>query len=105
MFMPLQNQLFDIIKLMTQTEKRYFKIYTGKYDRKEKSSYLKLFEAIDKLKKYDEEKIRQRLRNETFISRLAVEKNMLYKLILKSLKDYHSDISGETKVKHFLLEA
>lgn len=103
--MTIKNQLFELIRSMSQTEKRYFKIDAAKYSLKEKSSYLKLFEAIDKQKSYDEKKLRLALRNEKFITRLAVEKNTLYKLILKSLENYHSGNSEESQVKHLLMEA
>ena len=105
MFMLLKNQLFDLIKSMDQSEKRQFKIAAAKYIRKEKSSYLKLFDVIDKMNNYDEERIHRLLKHEKFITRLAVEKNTLYKLILKSLKSSHSPISEDAQVKHLLLEA
>lgn len=101
--MLLKNHLFDLIQSMDQAEKRYFKIYTGKYARREKSSYLKLFEVIANLKKYDEGKIRILLKREKFVTRLAVEKNTLHKLVLKSLESYHSDKTEETQAKHLLI--
>lgn len=100
----MNNMLFDLIKSMTQSEKRNFKIEATKYTRKKKSSYLILFEAIDKMKSYDEKKLHQYLKHEKFINRLSVEKNTLYKFILKSLKSYHASISKSSQVKHYLLE-
>lgn len=101
--MYLKNHLFDLIKSMDQAEKRYFKIYTGRYTRREKSSYLKLFEVIAKLKKYDEGKLRLLLKGENFVTRLAVEKNTLHKLVLKSLENYHSEKTEEAQARHLLI--
>ena len=46
--------LFQLIKSLKQAEKRYFKIFAAKNTKGNDNNYLKLFEAIEKEKIYDE---------------------------------------------------
>ncbi|NND77669.1 MAG: hypothetical protein HKN39_05755 [Flavobacteriales bacterium] len=62
-------------------------------------NYLKIFDVIDKQDDYDEEAIKDMFKNETFIKHFPSEKNHLYKLILKSLRSYHSDDSISSILK------
>ena len=64
--------------------------------------YLKLFDAIDKQKQYDEGLIRQKFKGEQFLNQLHVPKNYLRALILKSLRNFHSNLSKDSEVKDIL---
>ena len=83
------HYIFELIKSMTQTEKRYFKMFVSVFEQKNKT-YLKLYNAIDKQKEYDEKALKKKLANERFINHFAVVKNKLYNAILKSLRFYPS---------------
>jgi hypothetical protein len=100
--MKTTDELFLLIKSLKQTEKRYFKIYASKHVIGEKNNYVRLFEAIDKQKEYDEETIRKKFPNSNFLKQLHVAKNYLYKLILKSLRNYHSELSSVSEIKNVL---
>ena len=41
----VKEALFDLIKSMTMSEKRYFKIYSSKHTIGEKNEYIRLFDA------------------------------------------------------------
>lgn len=84
------TELFDLIKAMTQNEKRYFKVWVGK---NQDSTYIKLFDAIDRQAHYDEVAIKKEFRDEAFIKQLHVAKNYLYRVILKSLATFHAHAS------------
>ncbi len=92
--------LFELIKSLSKSEKRYFKLnstlQTGS------KNYIKLFDAIEKQKEYDEEEIKEKFKKETFIKHLPSEKNHLFNIILKSLRGYHSDRSAAA-ILHELL--
>lgn len=60
---------------------------------------MKIFDVIDRQKSYDEDAIKDQFKNETFIKHFPSEKNHLYKLILKSLRSYHSDNSVSSILK------
>ncbi|MEO8589017.1 MAG: hypothetical protein ABI432_06600 [Flavobacteriales bacterium] len=89
--MKPSNELFDLIKSLTKSEKRFFKLHSALQSGDK--NYLRIFDAIDKQKAYDEEALKKLFTKETFIKHLPSEKNHLYKLILKALRAYHSESS------------
>jgi hypothetical protein len=98
--MAKKGNLFLLIKSLSKSEKRYFRIYAGITGRA--VNYLQLFDAIEEQKEYDEEKIRKKLRGKKFLSQLHVTKIYLTELILKALKNYHSDTSVQSKLLDLL---
>ncbi|MCB9188649.1 MAG: hypothetical protein H6599_05130 [Flavobacteriales bacterium] len=95
--MKPSNELFDLIKSLSKSEKRFFKL-TSSLQSGDKN-YLKIFDFIDKQEEYDEEELKDFYKGEKFISHLPSEKNHLYKLILKSLRGFHSDNSVSAILK------
>lgn len=95
--MKPSTELFDLIKSLTKSEKRFFKL-SSSLQTGEKN-YLKIFDVVDKQDNYDEVAVKYQFRNETFINHFPSEKNHLYKLILKSLRAYHSDNSVSSILK------
>ena len=88
--MKLSDDLFELIKSLTKSEKRYFKIVTNKKDNESpKNNYLRLFDEIEKQKVYDEKKIIEKFAGSSFVKHLPSEKNYLYTCFLKSLNLYH----------------
>lgn len=83
--MKPSEDLFHLIKSLTKSEKRYFKRFCMLYTTEKKNNYLKLFDAIDKQKVYDENKLKNKFKSETFVKQLSVVKDYLSKLILRSL--------------------
>ncbi len=95
--MKPSTELFDLIKSLTKSEKRFFKLHSSLQSGDK--NYLRIFDAIDKQKVYEEDAIKKQFAKETFIRHLPSEKNHLYKLILKALRAYHaeSSVSGILK--------
>ena len=93
-------ELFLLIKSLTKSEKRYFKLYSSLQSGDK--NYLKLFDAIEKQVEYNEEAIKQKFKKEIFIRHLPSEKNHLYSLILKSLRTYHAESSASSLLKELL---
>ncbi len=89
--MGASDDLFQLIKSMSRSEKGYFKKYASKHTIGEKNSYVKLFDAIDAQAAYDEDALKQKFRNDRFVSSLYSTKNYLFNLALKSLSAYHSE--------------
>jgi hypothetical protein len=89
--MKPSTELHDLIRSLTKSEKRFFKLHSALQSGDK--NYLRIFEAIDKQKTYDEEAIKKLFSKETFIKHFPSEKNHLYKLILKSLRAYHAEAS------------
>lgn len=89
--------LFQLIKSMTQSEKRYFKIFASRHTIGERNNYIKLFDAIERQKVYDETKLRE---TQKYISQFAVIKKGLYDLVLRSLDSYNFNSSVEAELKN-----
>jgi len=90
-------ELFSLIKSLSKSEKRFFKLSSSLQSGEK--NYLKIFDAIEKQNEYDEEALKEQFIKETFIKHFPSEKNHLYKLILKSLRSYHSDTSPASILK------
>ena len=95
--MKPSKELFHLVKSLSKSEKRFFKL-TSSLQSGDKN-YLKIFDVIDKQDDYDEESIKDMFKGEVFIKHFPSEKNHLYKLILKSLRSYHSDNSISSVLK------
>ncbi len=80
----IKDNLFVLIKSLTKSEKRQFKLYVGRMDSNEDSKFLNLFNLLDKMRKYDEKKIIES--NIVTKQQLSNLKAHLYKQILISLR-------------------
>jgi hypothetical protein len=97
MAMTKKGNLFYLVKSLTKSEKRYFKIFC--FSEKVNKNYLKLFEAYEKMEVLDEAAIKKKFAK---IKQLHVTKNYLNNLILASLRSYHSKISKNAELKDCL---
>jgi hypothetical protein len=93
------KELFELIKSMTKTEKRYFKKYTSLNAVGGKNQYALIFNAVDRQKEYDEKKLLEKLKGYHFTAHFAVVKNHLYSRILDSLEHYHSNMSIHSQMR------
>lgn len=95
--MKPSTELHSLIKSLTKSEKRFFKLNSSL--QAGDKNYLKIFDFIEKQKKYNEDELKAYFKDETFINHLPSEKNHLYRLILKSLRAYYSDQSVSSQLK------
>ena len=95
--MKPSTELFDLISSLSKSEKRFFKLHSSLQSGDK--NYLRIFDAIDKQRAYDEKALKAQFKGETFVKHFPSEKNHLYKLILKALRAYHADssVSGVLK--------
>lgn len=89
--MKPSTELHDLIRSLTKSEKRFFKLHSSLQSGPK--NYLKIFDAIDKQSLYDEDALKKLFAKEVFIKHFPSEKNHLYKLILKALRAYHAESS------------
>lgn len=90
--MSSKDNLFSLIKSLTQGEKAFF-VKSLPAKKAESTDYLTLFYAIDKFDEYNEDKLKAKLKNHAFVKHLPVVKNYLFNLILKQLKSYYNESS------------
>lgn len=96
--MSHQDELFQLVKSLTPSEKRYFKVNGDS-----KSNYMQLFEAMDAQKEeYDEEKLKKKNAKKPFVKYLSAEKKQLREQILKYMRGYHSTRSVDNQINELL---
>jgi len=98
--MNKQLHLFTLINSMTKSEKRYFKLFNSTFEGKNKTN-LKLFNAIDKQKTYDEKALKELFADEPFVKHFAVVKSNLFNSILKSLRIYNENLDVHKKLNQY----
>ena len=94
------DPLFSLIKSLSQSEKRYFRLQNQ--DSHSPQNYWQLFEAMDQMTSYDEKAIKKQFADQTFVRQLHVTKNYLRKLILRSLRNFYHQESSEMKLHGYL---
>src|SRR5687768_13711419 len=77
--------LFQLIHSLEKAEKRHFKLYIKRSSSNDNLKIVRLFDAIDKLKEYDEKQLLKKL-NGIQKPQLANLKTHLYKQLLASLR-------------------
>ena len=92
-----------MIRSLSPSEKRYFKIFASKNTQSSKQNYLKVWREIDRQSDYDEAAILDKLDDPKLKSQFPVIKHYLYNLVLKSLRNYHSSNSVDFKLKEMLM--
>jgi len=93
------TELFQLIKSLDRNEKGYFKKYALLNGSQGNSNnYIRLFDAIDAMKEYNEAELKKKFKGEKFIVQLHVTKNYLYNTILKSLRSYSSKSNDHQKI-------
>ncbi|WP_161888095.1 hypothetical protein [Pontibacter russatus] len=83
------DPVFQLVKSLTKTEKRHFRLFAKRQGSTEGLKFLQLFDAMDGQAVYDDEKV---LENAPAVKKtqLANMKANLYKQLLSSLRLYHS---------------
>jgi len=98
--MTPSEDLFLLIKCLSKPQKRYLHLFASIYSGDK--VYLKLFDAIDKQKKYNEAAIKKKFRNEPFVRQLTRAKYYLYHMILKSLRNYRTQENVEKELREYI---
>ena len=93
--MKKNEELFHLIKSLSKSEKRYFKLET---QQNESADYLLLFDAIEQQKTYNEAEIKALFKDKGFIVQLTTIKNYLKQRILQSLRNFHQKISKNAEL-------
>ncbi|HET6991261.1 MAG TPA: hypothetical protein VFJ43_08060, partial [Bacteroidia bacterium] len=89
---------FELIKELTQNEKRHFRVFSGTSG--SDKNYLKVFDALDKMKIYDNKTLNKKLAG-TKIN-VSYEKNYLHKQLQKSLRTFYSENNSSIQLLDIL---
>lgn len=100
---PQIDPLFQLIKSMTKSEKRNFKLYANRTSSEKGTKFLQLFDLIDRLDEYHEEQILKKAKD-IKPSQLSNIKAHLYKQLLTSLRltqiNHDLNISIREQIDH-----
>ena len=95
-----KENIFVLIKSLSKSEKRQFKLFVGRMGSNLDSKFLKLFNILDKIESYDEKLIlKKRVVSKQQLSNLKAH---LYKQILISLKLNPSHQNSKLKIREQL---
>ncbi len=100
--MQRTQKLFELIKSLSRAEKRYFSIYAERHVIGAVNYYKRLFDVINKMDDYDEERARAAFQGEAFGQRLSTEKVYLYNLIMRSLRSFNAGKSIDQELMDHL---
>src|ERR1051326_1680161 len=89
--MKASSTLHELVKSMSMSEKRHFKVHSSRHVIGDSNNYQQLFDAVALQEAYNEDEIKKKFAGETFIKHLPSEKNYLYHHILESLNSFHKE--------------
>lgn len=95
----VNSALFELIKSMSKSEKRYFKLMSSRHTIGGENNYVRLFDFLDKQPEYNEERIFNVFEGEAFLNRFSITKKRLYDHILSALDSFHSAHSVEAQLQ------
>lgn len=95
------DTLFQLIKSLIKSEKRHFKLYIKRSSAKEDLKIIRLFDALDRMKDYDEKILLEKLQGITK-PQLNNLKNHLYKQLLASLRLLKTTDNTDLKLSEHL---
>jgi hypothetical protein len=96
------DELFSLIKSLNKAEKRHFKLHAQMQGGEKE--YIFLFDAMDKLSEYDEEKIIKACSGYHFVKHLYKAKSYLFNAIVDVLKDFTAYNTLEYRLLKLMLE-
>ncbi|AWW29101.1 hypothetical protein DN752_02515 [Echinicola strongylocentroti] len=91
-----KDSVFILIKSLSASDKRGFKLYTQRFGANENAKFVKLFDALDKMEVYDEKVLLKKA--PVTKKQLANMKSHLYKQILVSLRLIYADHNVELQL-------
>jgi hypothetical protein len=96
------DDLHVLIKSLSETDKKFFRHYAALQTNETK--YLQLFNAIEAMDVYDEQKIKTHFSGEAFVKQLSVAKNYLNEVILRTFRLTAEKESPEIALQLLMLD-
>lgn len=95
------KDIYQLVHVLNKAEKRYFQRYSTHHTLGEKNSYLKLFEALNGQKEFNEQEIQAAFKAQN----LYLLKRHLYRSILRSTRSFHEVSSVAIRINSMISEA
>lgn len=100
----ISTDLHQLIHSLSKSEKRFFKLYAARFDDKRGKKFVRLFDCIEKQKRYDEEKIlseNKQLSKKQFPNL----KLHLYRQVLKSITVVNANATIDIQLHYLISQA
>ncbi|GIV33787.1 MAG: hypothetical protein KatS3mg031_1322 [Chitinophagales bacterium] len=92
------NSLYQLIQSLTSAEKKFFRLYSSRYELSHQKLEMILFDIIAKTKDPTDKKIKRKIKSRQLLNQLNLYKHLLYKNLLGHLAHYHLEKSAEDEV-------
>ncbi|MGK0365508.1 MAG: hypothetical protein ACI85O_002574 [Saprospiraceae bacterium] len=101
--MPISqtDQLFSLVKSLTKSEKRNFRLYVNRMADSNSASYIQLFDLLDKQKSLDEEEVFRKIIG-LDKSKFSNLKRHLYTQVMTSLEQVHTPKRVDLQIRELL---
>lgn len=103
--MKIQDDVHDLVRQMDASEKGYFRKFSRLYGQQASGNYLTLFDILNGMEVYDEERLKKKLKDEKLIRQLGPLKAYLYDLLLKTLRSYRESQSIHAQINSLVENA
>ena len=104
--MAEKDTLHSLIHALTPSEKRYFQLFISLQKKTGgQNNYELLFDLLQQQDEYDVLALRESLQGRPLLKHLSSEKNYLYRLILKAMRNYRAERQGAQRARELLSEA
>lgn len=101
----VKESLHELIKALTKSEKRYFKLMSSRHTIGLENNYVILFDFIEKQNEYDENQIFKFFKGEAFLNKFSITKKRLYDQILNALDAFHKSSSIDAQLYQLIHSA
>lgn len=98
----INESLHELIRYLSKSEKRYFKIVSSRHTIGEENNYIVLFDYLEKQEVYSEEALFKHFEGEAFLNKFSVTKKRLYDHIMNALDAFHTGASVDAQIYKML---
>jgi hypothetical protein len=96
------TDLHELIRALTPSEKRYLRMFAERQGSGDQN-YMIIFDLIEQQAVYDEAAVLAQITDQKLRTQFAVQKTYLHKLVLRSLRNFHTESSVDFEIKELLM--
>lgn len=100
----MSDSLHTLVHSLSQTEKRYFKLFASKQVQGKKANYLLLFESLLEQDAYSEMGLKVKLQGSGIERHFQSAKSHLKRQILKAMRSYREDRDLDQQLRNILID-
>ncbi|MCW3127302.1 MAG: hypothetical protein JWO03_2960 [Bacteroidetes bacterium] len=105
--MKATDDLYQLVKSLTPSEKRYFKVFSKRHVLGDVNKYEVLFDCYDEQPDdlpYDEDKLKKGLTDKKLGKNFADEKKNLHEMVMKAMRSFHAGVSIDNQLNELLTD-